>query len=182
MAEIQPIIVFHGGHKRGIHTDTHTHNESIRWNATHCISPKIKAYCDDLAINGFVRGFKEGTCFILDTYIYFTYPCIKITQTNIYCQLARISFQCKIFFGFILLDNRFAWYQDSSACLAINGGHVWSLSWASDGCCYCCSRLNMDRVPGLPRSAAAVWIWIECLGCLDLLHAAVVAAAAKYLD
>ena len=25
MAELQSIIVFHGGYKRGIHTDTHTH-------------------------------------------------------------------------------------------------------------------------------------------------------------
>ena len=25
MAELQPIVVLHGGHKRGIRTDTHTH-------------------------------------------------------------------------------------------------------------------------------------------------------------
>ena len=57
-------------------------------------------------------------------------------------------------FRFYLLDNRFAWYQDSSACLAINGGHVRSVSGAPDGCCYCCSRLNMARVPGQLASAA----------------------------
>ena len=38
---------------------THTHDDSIRRNATHRISPKIKAYCDDLAINGFERGFNS---------------------------------------------------------------------------------------------------------------------------
>ena len=36
--------------------------------------------------------------------------------------------------------------------------HKWRtctvLSGAPEGCCYCCSRLNMDRVPGLPWSAA----------------------------
>ena len=161
------------------YTHKHTHNDSIRWIATHCISPKIKANYDDLAINGFERGFKEGTRFILYTYIYFRYPCIKITQTNIYSQLARVSFLCTLFLVFYLLDNRFAWYQDSSACLAINGGHVRSVSWAPDGCYYCCSCMNMDRVPGLPGSAAAVWIWIEP-GLPG--SAAVVAAAATDLD
>ena len=29
-----------------------------------------------------------------------------------------------------------------------------NMSGASHGCCYCCSRLNMDRVPGLTGSAA----------------------------
>ena len=50
-------------------TDTHTHNDSIRRNGTHCISPKVKAYCDDLAINGFERGFNEGNAFYIE-YIY----------------------------------------------------------------------------------------------------------------
>ena len=45
------------------HTHTHTHNDSIRRNATHCISSKIKAYCDDVAIHGFERGFNEGNAF-----------------------------------------------------------------------------------------------------------------------
>ena len=95
-----------------------------------------------------------ATRFILDTYSYFGYSCITITQTNIYRQLASISFLCTTFFVFYLLNHRFAWYQDSSACLAINGGNVRSVSAAPDGCSYCCSRLNMDRVPGLPPSAA----------------------------
>ena len=43
--------------------NTHTHNDSIRRNATHCISPKITAYYDDLAINRFERGFNEGNAF-----------------------------------------------------------------------------------------------------------------------
>ena len=59
-------------------TDTHAHNDSIRRNATHCISPKIKAYCEDLALNGFERDLRRGTLFILDTYIYFRYTCIKL--------------------------------------------------------------------------------------------------------
>ena len=48
-------------------TDTHrhTHNDSIRQNVTHCISPKIKAYFDDIAINGFERGFNEGNAFYI---------------------------------------------------------------------------------------------------------------------
>ena len=46
---------FPGVHKRGIHI----HDDSIRRNTTHRISPKIKAYCDDLAINGFERGFNS---------------------------------------------------------------------------------------------------------------------------
>ena len=70
----------------------------------------------------------RGMHFILDTYICFRYPCIKITQTNIYYQLARIPFLCIIFLVFYLLDNPFAWYQDLSACLAINGRHVRSLN------------------------------------------------------
>ena len=64
-------------------------------------------------------------------------------------------------FRFYLLDNRFAWYQGLSACLAINGGHVQSVSGAPDGCCYCCSHLNMNQVPGLPGSAA----WCSCSCC-----------------
>ena len=120
-----------------------------------------------MTLNAILR---RGMHFILDTYIHLRYPCIKLTQTNIYSQLARISFLCTIFFFFYLLDHRFAWYQYSSSCLAINGGHVRSVSWAPDGCCYCCSRLNMNRVPGLPGSAAAVWLWIEYLGCQDLLQ------------
>ena len=31
----------------------------------HCISPKIKAYWDDPAINGFERGFNEGNGFYI---------------------------------------------------------------------------------------------------------------------
>ena len=46
-------------------TDTHTHNDTIRRTATHCILPEIKAYCDDLAINGFERGFNEGNAFYI---------------------------------------------------------------------------------------------------------------------
>ena len=47
------------------HAQTHTHNDSIKQNATHCVSPKVKAYCDDLAINGFERGFNEGNAFYI---------------------------------------------------------------------------------------------------------------------
>ena len=109
MTELQSIIVFHGDHKRGIHTGTHTHITIALGEMQHiAFRLKSKEYCDDLAINGFERGFKEGTRFILDTYIYFRYPCNKITQTNIYSQLARISFLCTIIFFFYLLDNRFA--------------------------------------------------------------------------
>ena len=86
-----------------VYTQAHTHiTIALGEMQCVCISPKIKAYCDDLAINGFERGFNEGTRFILDTYIYFRYPCIKITQTNIYSQLARISFLCTIFLVFLI--------------------------------------------------------------------------------
>ena len=52
---------FSGVHKRGIHA----HDDSIRRNATHRISPKIKAYCDDIVINRFECGCNVGNAFYI---------------------------------------------------------------------------------------------------------------------
>ena len=97
MAELQPIIVFHGGHKRSLHTHTHTHITialgEMQRIAFRLKSKHIAMILPLMDLNAVLR---RGTRFILDTYIYFIYPCIKITQTNIYSQLARISFLCTI--------------------------------------------------------------------------------------
>ena len=68
MAELQPFIVFHGGHKRDIHTDTHI---TIAVGEMQRIAFRLKSkHCDDLAINGFESGFKEGNAFYIG-YIHF---------------------------------------------------------------------------------------------------------------
>ena len=95
---------FPGVHKHGIHTYTQTHTHmTIAFGEMQRIAFRLKSkhiamICPLMDLNAVLMS---GTRFILDTYIYFRYPYITITQTNIYSQLARISFLCTMFFVFI---------------------------------------------------------------------------------